>query len=182
MSIPHALLGLLARAPMHGYELKTAFETELASLLTLNYGQLYPALDRLETDGLVIKERVAQDDRPDKKVYSITPRGREELAKWLGEPSPPPKLNRDEFTFKLMAVGVLSVDEARHLVHRQRHVCLQAVGDWTRGKSALDLKREPVGFLLAESALLRLEADIKWLDRVEELLPVLAGRTGEGGA
>lgn len=182
MSIPHALLGLLARAPMHGYELKSAFEAEFASLLTLNYGQLYPALDRLESDGLVLKERVEQDDRPDKKVYSITPRGWAELSKWLGEPSPPPKLNRDEFTFKLMAVGTLSMAEAHSLVQRQRQVCLQTVGEWTRGKSALNLKREPVAFLLAESAILKLEADLKWLDRVEELLPVLAGRLEQGGA
>lgn len=181
MSISHALLGLLARAPMHGYELKAAFEAELASLLTLNYGQLYPALDKLETDGLVAKERIAQDDRPDKKVYSITPEGRAELARWLGEPSAPPKLNRDEFTFKLMATGVLSLAEARRLVHRQRQVCMQAMGEWTRGRAALDQRREPVGYLLAESAILRLEADLKWLERVEEMLPVLTRRMEKGG-
>lgn len=46
----HVLLGLLVRGPMHGYDLKAAFEAELGSLWTLNYGQLYPALENLKSE------------------------------------------------------------------------------------------------------------------------------------
>lgn len=181
MSIPHALLGLLVRAPMHGYELKSSFEAELGSLWTLNYGQLYPALEKLEADGLVAKERVVQDDRPDKKVYSITPAGRAELERWLGEPGAPPKLTRDEFYFKLMAARRLPAGELMSMIQRQRQACLQALGEWTRAKAALHPGREPVAVLLAESAMRRLEADVKWLEQVESMAPLLGGRQ-EGGA
>lgn len=169
MSLPYALLGLLARSPMHGYELKAAFEAELASLWTLNYGQLYPALDKLETDGLVHKERIMQDDRPDKKVYSITSAGRAELERWLAESSPAPKLGREEFYFKLVAARSLPPGELVRLVRCQRQCWLQAIGDWTRGKAGLDPRREPLAVLMVEAAIMRLEADLKWLERVEEM-------------
>lgn len=179
MSIPHALLGLLARAPMHGYELKAAFETELASLWTLNYGQLYPALEKLEAEGLVAKERVVQDDRPDKKVHSITPAGRAELDKWLREPGGASRLSREEVYFKLVAARVLPPAALLEMLQQQRQVYLQALGEWTRAKAELDPAREPVAVLLAESAILRLEADLKWLERVEATAPGLWAKTDE---
>lgn len=178
MSVPHVLLALLNRAPMHGYELKAAFEAELGALWTLNYGQLYPALERLETDGLVAKERVIQDDRPDKKVYSITEAGRAELHRWIEEEGSPPRLNREEFYFKLLAARGLSQDDLRLLIERQRQVCFRALGDWTRAKADLDPLREPVAVLLAESTILRLGADLKWLDEVERMAPVLCQGPG----
>lgn len=174
LSIPHALLGLLARSPMHGYDLKTAFETELASIWTLNYGQLYPALEKLEAEGLVEKQRIIQDDRPDKKVYSITPSGRAELGRWLSGSSPAPKLGREEFYFKLVAARSLPRDELSRLVQRQRQAWLLAIGEWTRGKAGLDPQREPLALLMVEAAILRLEADLKWLDRVEEMTDLLS--------
>lgn len=181
MSVPHVLLGLLVRSPMHGYDLKAAFEAELGSLWTLNYGQLYPALEKLENEGFVLKERVVQDDRPDKKVYSITPAGRAELDRWLSEPSAPPKLNREEFYFKLVAARAGSLDDVLRLVEQRRLLCFQTLSEWTRGKALLDPQREPMAVLLAESAILRLEADLKWLERVEAMAPGLRA-PDKGGA
>jgi DNA-binding PadR family transcriptional regulator len=166
VSIPHALLGLLARRAMHGYDLKVAFEAEVASLWTLNFGQLYPALEKLEQEGFVAKERIVQEDRPDKKVYSVTPAGRAELKRWLSEPGAPPKLSREGFSFKLIAVRAMPPGEFERLIAQQRQSYLQAIGEWTRGKQSLDPKREPVAVLLAQSAIFRLEADLKWLEYV----------------
>lgn len=173
MSLAHALLGLLARTPLHGYELRTAFEAEVASLWTLNYGQLYPALERLEEAGFVERQRVEQDDRPDKKVYSITDAGRAEHRRWLLEPGGTPKLNRDEFALKLLAGRSLSKEELTGLIQQQRQVLLQAMAEWTRAKGLLEPKREPVAFLLAESMLFRLEADLAWLERVQAHVALL---------
>lgn len=159
---------------MHGYELRAAFETELASIWTLNYGQLYPALEKLEIDGLVAKERIMQDDRPDKKVYSITAQGRDELARWLANASPAPKLGREEFYFKLVAARSLPRDELSGLVQRQRQAWLMAIGEWTRGKAALNPRREPLAVLMVDAAIMRLEADIRWLDLIEQMAPLLS--------
>src|ERR671934_1824686 len=87
MSIKYAILGLLADRPLHGYELKAAYETELVPSTQLNYGQVYTTLERLARDGLVAHEVVSQTERPDKKVYALTEAGRKELRAWLTRPS-----------------------------------------------------------------------------------------------
>src|SRR5437773_12117881 len=88
LSIKHAILGLLAGGPLHGYELKAAYEEELVPATQLNYGQVYTTLERLARDGLVAHELVTQAERPDKKVYALTAEGRAQLREWLTTPSP----------------------------------------------------------------------------------------------
>ena len=72
MSIKHALLGLLANGPLHGYDLKAAYEQELVPESHLNYGQVYTTLERLSRDGLVTHDVVRQAERPDKKKHLTT--------------------------------------------------------------------------------------------------------------
>jgi DNA-binding PadR family transcriptional regulator len=73
------MLGILAQKDLHGYELKSSFDEKVGDFWSLNYGQIYSTLDRLEQDELVSHDRQAQDKRPDKKIYSITPKGKKEL-------------------------------------------------------------------------------------------------------
>src|SRR6266849_4290135 len=102
MSIKHAILGLLADGPLHGYELKTAYEEDLVPATQLNYGQVYTTLERLGRDGLVAHEVVSQTERPDKKVYALTEGGRKELKEWLSTPSTLDLDLRNETFLKLM--------------------------------------------------------------------------------
>src|SRR6266478_6429111 len=96
MSVKYALLGILAKDQRHGYDLKDAFEESVGDFWTVNYGQIYRTLDRLERDGLVEWHQEPQERRPDRKVYRITPKGRTELEQWLVEPSSRPRALRDE--------------------------------------------------------------------------------------
>ena len=84
MSIKHAILGLLAGGPAHGYALKAAFERDVAPL---NYGQVHTSLARLEEAGMVTHEVVEQEKQPDKLVYALTAAGRKELHEWLSTPT-----------------------------------------------------------------------------------------------
>jgi DNA-binding PadR family transcriptional regulator len=52
LSVRHGILGLLAKQPRHGYELKTGFDTLTGGLWELNVGQVYTTLDRMRKDGL----------------------------------------------------------------------------------------------------------------------------------
>src|SRR5207248_2409531 len=83
MSIKHAILGLLAGGPAHGYALKAAFERDVAPRTSLNYGQVYTTLARLEEAGMVAPEVVEQEKQRDKQVYALTEAGRKELHEWL---------------------------------------------------------------------------------------------------
>jgi DNA-binding PadR family transcriptional regulator len=55
--VKHGLLALLERGPMHGYQLRVAFEESTGGTWPLNIGQVYTTLSRLEPDGLVRPRR-----------------------------------------------------------------------------------------------------------------------------
>src|SRR5687767_15468317 len=90
-TLSYALLGLLSREPLSGYDLAARFKTSIAMFWAARHSQIYPELARLETQGLVSHERVVQEGRPNKKVFSITKAGIEALRRWVVEPpeSPP---------------------------------------------------------------------------------------------
>ena len=97
MSVKHALLGILSRQPRHGYELKREFDDALGDFWSLNFGQIYTTLERLQADGLVEHQEVSQHDKPDKKVYRITDQGLAEFYDWKTRAiKPEPRSLRDE--------------------------------------------------------------------------------------
>ena len=87
MSLKHALLGFINYGPMTGYELKKFFDTSVAHFWNAELSQIYPALKAMESEGLVEMKVEVQEDRPNRKVYSITEPGRRELLGWLAKPS-----------------------------------------------------------------------------------------------
>ncbi len=87
MSLKHALLGFINYGPMTGYELKKFFDTSVAHFWNAELSQIYPALKAMESEGLVEMKVEVQDDRPNRKVYSITDEGRRELVYWLAKPA-----------------------------------------------------------------------------------------------
>ena len=88
MPLQHAVLALLAAKPAHGYELRNSFEQAVGEQWGgLNIGHLYQILDRLARDGLIETQRQPQPVKPDRLVHHLTPAGRDELDRWLSEPS-----------------------------------------------------------------------------------------------
>ena len=163
------LLALLAKEPAHGYELKQALEHTFGSAYpSPNIGQIYVTLGRLEKDGLVRAEHVTQSNRPNKRVYELTPAGREAVAEWLDAPSEGPRL-RSEFFTKLALVPLTGAADRMSLINRQRRHCLNLM----RGLSEPGHLRErdnPIATLLVEGARLHLQADLEWLERCQEAL------------
>ena len=159
------LLGLLDAEPRYGYELKAVFEQFLGGTWPLNIGQVYTALSRLEKEGLVECQVVPQDLLPDRKVYALTEQGRSELRAWLAEPDTGPVSLRDEFFLKI-AIASLNGANPHAVIHRQREQHLNALAEL--GRLQHDPNLNPATGLLLEGAMLRLEADLKWLDVCEE--------------
>ena len=83
MDIRTLCLGVLMRAPASGYDIKKHFEQAFRHFFPAGYGSIYPALAGLERDGLAEASAVAQDGRPDKRVYRITEPGRATLTEAL---------------------------------------------------------------------------------------------------
>ena len=162
------LLALLASGPAHGYELKQALERRFGSVLPpLNAGQIYTTLSRLERDGLVEDDAVAQDGRPNKRVYRLTEAGRAELSGWVQDATPQTRL-KDDFFIKLVLARAAAIADPLELIDRQRAASLQALRQLD--DVAAQANGDVTAALLVEGAALHLEADLKWLDLCEQRL------------
>jgi DNA-binding PadR family transcriptional regulator len=161
-----ALLGLLARDPKHGYDLKNELEQALGGHWEINFGQIYTTLARLERDKQVRVIAEDQDGRG-KKTYQITPEGRKDLAGWLAEPVEKPRQFRDEFFIKLIIGRLAGESDPARIIDRQRQAYLTQLRDLT----ALTKRAGDPGIeLMVEGAILHLQADLRWLDLCEERL------------
>jgi DNA-binding PadR family transcriptional regulator len=87
-----ALLGLLHRAPMHGYELRKQLSSLLGTFRALSFGSLYPCLKDMLAEGLIAEEHEEQDasgkSRRSRIVYRLTTEGKERLQDLLSEGGP----------------------------------------------------------------------------------------------
>ncbi|MEV6977340.1 PadR family transcriptional regulator [Kitasatospora sp. NPDC093806] len=127
MALEHAILVSLLERPGSGYELARRFDRSIGRFWTATHQQIYRVLRRMEADGWVRAEEVAQDGRPDKKVYSAAPPGRTALAAWLREPVEPETV-RHELAVRIRAAAF---DDPAALIpeverHRESHATLLA--------------------------------------------------------
>ena len=99
-SSQEVLLGLLTVEPMSGYDLGQSIRASIGFFWNESYGQIYPNLKKLAAAGMVTAKAEKQKGKPDRQVYSITPRGRAHLEKWLAV-EPQPEVPRNELLLKL---------------------------------------------------------------------------------
>lgn len=108
------LVGLLARDARSGYELKRYFAATPASVYQPSSGALYPALRRLEREGLLAAEQVPSAGRRTQRRYRATAAGQATHLEWLRRPVTPAAIGRDLGIYLMrfvMAEGVLSSEE-----------------------------------------------------------------------
>lgn len=160
------VLAMLAKEPSHGYELRARLRDALGPIGdTMNAGQIYVTLGRLEKGGFVSCEREqGLPDRPDRKVYALTPAGQRRVASWLAEvtwPGPAPA----EFHLKLAAAAAGHLADPLTIVDVQRRELLRLLRDTQR--AAMDEPDGTAAGLLLEGVALRLQADLRWLEACE---------------
>jgi len=177
MSVKYAMLGILAEKDLHGYELKTSFDEKVGEFWSLNYGQIYTTLDRLEKDDLVTYDRQTQDRRPDRKIYSITRKGRKELDEWLSAPVNRVRALRDEFFIKLVFMAKNNPTPVLDLIEKQKALYLKQMNRLTHQKVELKKKHKVPDALttelLMDAGLFHAEADIKWLTLCESKIKAM---------
>jgi DNA-binding PadR family transcriptional regulator len=164
--VQDVVLAMLAKEPSHGYELRTRLRDALGPVgEAMNAGQIYVTLGRLEKGGFVSCEREpGLPDRPDRKVYALTPAGQRRVADWLAEvtwPGPAPA----EFHLKLVAAAAGHLADPLMIVDAQRRELLRLLRDTQR--AAMDEPDGTAAALLLEGVALRLQADLRWLEACE---------------
>ena len=171
MSVRHAVLGLLAQHPRHGYELRAAFQALVGGEENWDVkpAQIYTTLARLEQGGLVAEDSVEQNAGPEKRIYAITLAGRKTLGEWFAC-GIELEHQHDEFFLKLMLGLVSAVAEPYRLIQTQRAHLFQELHDITEHRSHADPSKELAKILLLDKAVMHLEADLRWLDMIEARL------------
>jgi DNA-binding PadR family transcriptional regulator len=164
MSVKHAILGLLLEKPRHGYEIKIGFEQMLLRQWPLNTGQVYTTLERLVRDGLV---KPLDDEAGERKPYIITEQGKQELKKWLLEPVKKSVL-KDEMVFKLLCARAIRFPHIPEMITNQKKAVMETLMKMTKLKNQLHPSEDREMLILLEGGLLHLEADLKWLEWMEE--------------
>jgi DNA-binding PadR family transcriptional regulator len=167
MGVREGLLALLDREPAYGYQLKTGFEAATGGIWSVNVGQVYATLDRLERDGFV-----TSDEHEGQRSYRITAAGSQELGTWwdaVPGDEPPP---RDELTVKVLLAATHGRDHALEVIAHQRDSLLMLLQQRQRSPARRGTKsRDPIVEQLVRDALIvRAEADLRWLDLCEERL------------
>jgi len=120
----YAVLGMLSICPMSGYDIKKRIEGSISNFWSESYGQIYPILKRLVSEQFVTKTVERQAGKPDRHVYALTERGREELQRWLTE-GIVPKVERNELLLKLFFGEEAAVTVSIEHVEKYKEVQLQ---------------------------------------------------------
>src|SRR5439155_22348394 len=173
--VQYALLGLISGRPegAHGYQLKIEFDALYGDFWSLNYGQLYRTLDRLERAGLVQCTEEVQSGRPSRKVYRITASGQQSLDDWLLlPPTDEPRPLRDDLSVKLLFLTESRRQETLALVRSQRAIYLHHLARLTKRRTVPEESGQDmfVTRLLLLQAAMRVRTDLAWLDLVEKEL------------
>ena len=179
MSLPHVILTVLIHRDATGYDITKEFSNAVGHFWKASHQQVYRELNKLAEIDAVTCRLEPQEGKPDKKVYSITAKGKEVLFEWFLLPSKH-ATDRDEISAKLLACNVFEpmpmiehmqnlVDESRHQLnfyHELERSQYQGVGTLTRENrlERLTLRRN----------ILQKEAWLVWADEVLAELRLLA--------
>jgi DNA-binding PadR family transcriptional regulator len=178
MSVRKGLLAILTLGPCYGYQLRQEFDRRTGAAWPLNVGQVYTTLDRLERDNRVTQQGA---DAEGHVIYAITPSGRDEAARWLGEPVIRIQPERDELAIKLALAITLPGIDPMPILAAQRSLSGAALD------ALLAESPEATSFGLAdgfvrESRIELARAELRWLDHCERILGELPNaRVGQFG-
>ncbi len=162
----YAVLGLLAYAPLSGYDVKRIYAHSLGNFWSESYGHIYPILRRLDDEGLATREVEHQTGKPDRNVYTITDLGREELHRWLAQP-PDPIRERVEMLLKLFhgwETGPAVMIEHVRQTRAEHEALLQRYAQYDEAMSQEDDPPTPYWLMTVSCGQHVSRAYIEWCD------------------
>jgi DNA-binding PadR family transcriptional regulator len=166
-----AVLGLLHRTPMHGYELRKQLTNVLGLFRALSYGSLYPCLHELLAAGLIAEEHDEagparpRSGRRSLKVYRLTADGKERLQELLGEGGPA-AWEDDGFGVHFAFFGQTRADVRLRILEGRRSRLEERVESI---RAALTRTRERVDSYTLElhrHGLESVEREVRWLNEL----------------
>lgn len=141
MDVKTIILGFLNYGEMSGYDIKQAFTNSIGFFYDASFGAIYPALRKLEEEGLVTKQEIIQSGKPNKILYKITEAGKEIFRQEIQAPILPPVL-RSDMLVKIFFGKSRTEDEQKELVENcidlQRHMLEQCRRNFQKLQGSFD--------------------------------------------
>lgn len=171
-TLKYAILGLINREPATGYDITKEFNSNnLANFWYAKHSQVYPELNKLLKEELVTYQIVIQGEKLEKKIYTITEKGKEEFYHWLLTDYPLEPTPKDIFRLRIYFSEYISnKDLKRHFesqkkkhLKRKEHLNHVLVKQYGEGIPPLNSK-EGGDYMVLEGAILREKANLQWLD------------------
>jgi PadR family transcriptional regulator, regulatory protein AphA len=176
MSLRHAILGILSIQPMSGYDLKKTIDQSVGHFWTADQSQVYRTLAALVEDGLASRRTVAQDERPNLHLHTVTDRGLVALDEWLASPLQTPPM-REPFLARLFFADRMPPEAIRELLEVRR----REVGEQLAALEAIAVSVDDadIGQVLRLATLANgiahAKTELEWLDdtarRLERTAP-----------
>ena len=174
----YAILGMICTGPMSGYAIKKAIESSVANFWHESYGQIYPILKQLADAGFTTSHTEKQEGKPERYVYTLTERGREELVRWLTEPVEH-AVERNELLLKLFFGHEVPLASSIEHVRQFRVLLTELLQRYSNIIAYLDEHCATLSEILysritVSYGLHRTRALLQWCDETIELLQRLA--------
>lgn len=118
-TLQYIILGMLQDGKKTGYDIKTAFTTEIGEFWQAKHSQIYPELSKLTKKGWIDFQTEIVGTKLEKKAYSLTPSGNEALLEWLKEPLTELPVNKDEFVLKLYFIRSMVDERLPEMIQQQ---------------------------------------------------------------
>jgi len=171
--LKYAILGLLNRHSMTGYDIGKEFNYELAEFWHAKHSQIYTELKKLHNEALVTYDIEISGDILEKKQYSITEKGRDDLIHWLHKDELIGKTAKDVFRVRMYFCNFLDVNsrikllESQKMQHTKRINTLMKTSEQYPELPMIDSDRFG-DFIILEGAIMREQSIITWLDKCIE--------------
>ncbi len=175
MSLKHAVLALLEAEEGSGYDLLKRFQARLGFFWNASHQQIYQQLKKMHSDGLIEWQLESQSDKPDRKVYSVTELGHQELLAWLSSSVKPSKVNDPLlvklYAGKLMETEAILTEIAEHRrLHQSMLDTFRAIEAEYHASSKRQQKALQLPFLTLRRGILGEQSWLAWADEVEAAL------------
>lgn len=179
MSLKHGILGLLTYGSMTGYDVKKLFSESLNFFWNTQTSQIYRELDTIEKKEWVTSEYIVQNDKPNKKVLTITDKGIKELTRWLDEYSVENSLKiRDEITMRVFFGANGNRDDLKKELIKYKKMNQEFSDRLKKSEELLDYREQLTGksgqkiyWLMAlERGYYTATSNIKWVDQCLKLM------------
>ncbi|MBC8161120.1 MAG: PadR family transcriptional regulator [Roseiflexaceae bacterium] len=175
MSVKYTILALLYDQPMHGYEVRRQLAASLGPEWDVKPAQIAATLVRMsDSDApLVDFDFEPGDEAPERKVYRLTEAGLAELAAWYTQPEVREYRLGDAFYLKLLFSLRGGPMQPEQVLMTQRRELYQELHQATELRRKTDPRHELPLILLLDSAIMHLEADLRWIEMLDARLPDL---------